>query len=331
MYLLLVLLWLVGLVFYLMALVRTWRISPLLAVLMFLFWPVGIYVLVKYWNEGDGPRMPLLASLGTSVLALLLVLMFMPRLHLIEDEGPGFDEAITAPADEDLISRNARRARALANLPRRNDTVTISDAPIAINPPAHFHFIDREALMQAFGGTVDEPAASTIGWFVHERVDLTGKRAWHVEIDYFGDGYVANSGLAGVATETLRADAQAAMNRQAELLSAEPDHISAYAELPSFDPRTARATWVEEVSKYGRGEPMLDCYALQLGRKGVALLSISSIDPTRQELCLRSVRMLAAHVQFGRGQEYADHSRMLDRSAPYALGDLISGAFIDKR
>lgn len=330
MFLIILLLWLVCIGYYIVALVRTWRASPLLAILMLLFSPVAIYVLIKYWSEDDGPRRPLLISLGTSLLLFVFALMYMPKIHLGEQDENAFDQAITAPADEDLVSRNVRRARALASLPRRNDTVAIADTPIAINPPAHFHFIDREALMEAFGGTVDEPAASTVGWFVHERIDLTNRRAWHVEVDYFGDGYVPGGGLSGVATETLLAATQTELNRQAEAMSADADRISGYAEVPSYDPRTARATWVEQVSKWGRGEPMLDCYSLQLGRKGVAMLSISGLEPQRQELCLRSVRMLAAHVQFGRGQEYADYSRMLDRNAPYTLADLITGAFIDK-
>ena len=48
---------------YLLALVRVWRSNQMLAIVMLLFWPAGLYALVRYWNQKDeGVRTPLLAS-----------------------------------------------------------------------------------------------------------------------------------------------------------------------------------------------------------------------------------------------------------------------------
>lgn len=329
MFTLIILLWLVFLACYLIAVVRTWRSSALWAVLMLLLLPAGVYVLIKHWSEQGGPSRPLLAAFAAFALAFGLGHRLAPQIAIDQLEGEVDSQTVTGPESEDEVSRSARRARALSTLSRQVGAVTIAETPIAIDVPTHFQFIDRAALMQAFQGTIDEPDETTVGWFVHERVDLTNRRAWHVEVDYLGDGYVPSSGFASVSADALRARVQSGLDQMAQLEGDDPTLISGYAELPTYDPRTARATWVQTMVPHGRGAPELDCHAVQLGRKGVVLLSITAIAPSRQELCLRSVRMLAAHTQFGRGQEYADYSRMLDRKAPYDLAGLITGSLAE--
>lgn len=313
----------VGGLLYLLGAARVWRSNHLVAILMVFFWPVGVYALFKYWGEKqDSPRTPLLLALGA--FALWGGLLGWNVTHAppqVADE-----EDMAEPAEDDggdAIANRVRRSIAIANLRRQTGSVDIPDAPVSIEVPEHFRFIDRASLLNAFVGSAGMPDDTTVGWLVHERVDLTAKGAWHVEVDYLGDGYVASNDFAASGA-TMLARTQAAARKVA---GGDDDvaQLQRFAEAPTFDPAAARVSWVEE---WSRGEsPTLDCHAIQLGRKGAMLFSITDAAATRQELCLRSVRMLAAHAHFGPGQTYADHSRALDRNAPYVLTDLVTGQY----
>jgi len=317
--------------FYLLGVVRVWRRSYIEGFLMVFFWPIGFYALFKYWGEKeDSPRTPLLLALAIfGVWASFIGWSFMHApTHVAAD-----DYEAMSPAEEgsgDTIADHVKRSVAIANLRRQSGSVDVPDAPVSIDVPEHFRFIDRASLLNAFSGTDDEPNDSTIGWLVHERVDLSSDQAWHVEVDYLGDGYVASSDFAAIGGDALLARAQDAARKLAGD-DADATLLQRFAEAPTFDPASARVNWVEEVSQRGHATPALDCYAIQLGRKGAVFFSILDAAAKRQELCLRSVRMLAAHAHFGPGQTYADHSRALDRNAPYTLADLVTGAYVADR
>lgn len=313
---------------YLLGVVRVWRRSYIEGFLMVFFWPIGLYALFKYWGEKeDSPRTPLLLALAVfGVWASIIGWGFM---HTPTQIASG-DEEMMSPAEEgggDTIADHVKRSVAIANLRRQTGSVDIPDAPVSIDVPEHFRFIDRASLLNAFSGTDDEPDDSTVGWLVHERVDLSSDQAWHVEVNYLGDGYVASSDFAPLGGDALLARAQESARKLAEG-DDEGAQLLRFAEAPTFDPASARVNWVEEVAQRGHSSPTLDCYAIHLGRKGAVFFSIIDAAAKRQELCLRSVRMLAAHAHFGPGQTYADHSRALDRNAPYTLADLVSGAYL---
>jgi uncharacterized membrane-anchored protein len=71
--------------------------------------------------------------------------------------------------------------------------------------------------------------------------------------------------------------------------------------------------------------------ASKLGRNGALVYSISEIEASRRELCLRSVRLLAGRSAFEKGQTYADHSRLLDKKAGYDLVGLVTGTWAAKQ
>ncbi|HEY6942673.1 DUF2167 domain-containing protein [Dokdonella sp.] len=313
---------------YLLALVRVWRTEQMLAVLMLLFWPVGLYALVKYWGEKEaGVRTPLLAS-------FILVAVWAGALawgagYQPPDEPMVADDDTEAPAD-DGIGAQVRRSVALANLPLRGGLVDIPVAKASIDVPKHFRFIDRDALQAAFAGTDDEPEAQTVGWIVHERVDLAGKNAWHVDVDYLADGFVSDETFAAQSRETLLAAGQRATKAVSDQQDAgEPEFsLVDYAEMPRLDPASHTATWVEEIAYAGEhARHALDCYSVRLGRSGALVFTIADALPSQRELCLRSVRLLAGRSSFERGQAYADRSRLLDRKAKYDLVALVTGTF----
>jgi uncharacterized membrane-anchored protein len=312
---------------YLIGVVRVWRRSYIEGFLMVFFWPIGFYALFKYWGEKeDSPRTPLLLALA--VFAAWASFIGWGFLHT-PTQVASDDTEMMSPAEDgggDTIADHVKRSVAIANLRRQTGSVDIPGAPVSIDVPAHFRFIDRASLLNAFSGTDDEPDDGTIGWLVHERVDLSSDQAWHVQVNYRGDGYIASNDFATAGGDALLAHAQDAA-RKVATDAADGVQLLRFAEAPTFDPATARVNWVEEVSQNGHRSPALDCYAIQLGRKGAVFFSIVDAAVKRQELCLRSVRMLAAHAHFGPGQTYADHSGALDRKAPYTLTDLVTGEY----
>ena len=70
---------------------------------------------------------------------------------------------------------------------------------------------------------------------------------------------------------------------------------------------------------------------MRLGRAGVLMFSVVDTVPSRRELCLRSVRLLAGRSAFEKGQTYADHSRLLDKKAGYDLVGLVTGTWAAKQ
>ncbi|HEU4663173.1 MAG TPA: DUF2167 domain-containing protein [Dokdonella sp.] len=311
---------------YLLAIVRVWRTEQMLAILMLVCWPVGLYALVKYWGEKEaGVRTPLLASFV--LVALWAGAIAWGASYQPPDEPMAADDDTQEPAD-DGIGAQVRRSVALANLPLRSGLVDIPVAKASIEVPAHFRFIDRDALQSAFAGTEDEPEAGTVGWLVHERVDLAAKHAWHVDVDYLADGFVSDETFAAQSRETLLAAGQRATKALSDQQDAgEPEFsLVDFAETPRLDPASHTATWVEEIAYAGKGaHHALDCYGVRLGRSGALVFSISDALPSQRELCLRSVRLLAGRSSFERGQTYADRSRLLDRKAGYDLVALVTG------
>ncbi|MGN6519347.1 MAG: DUF2167 domain-containing protein [Dokdonella sp.] len=321
----------VGGLLYLLAAVRVWRTEQMLAMVMLLFWPAGLYVLVKYWGEKEaGVRTPLLASV--IVIAAWVGILAWGASHVppeVEMIADGEEEQATAAAD-DGIGAHVRRSVALANLPMRSGLVDIPVAKASIEVPAHFRYIDRADLQLAFAGSDDEPGPQSIGWIVHERVDLSAKDAWHVDVDYLADGFISDETFAAQSRETLLAAGQRATRALSDQQEAgEPEFsLVDYAEMPRLDPASHVATWVEQIAYSGKGtRHSLDCYSVRLGRTGALMFSISDTGVARRELCLRSVRLLAGRSSFERGQTYADRSRLLDRKAKYDLVGLVTGAF----
>lgn len=311
---------------YLLATERVWRSNPKLAVAMLLVWPVGVYVLVRYWSrDEEGVRMPLLAAFG--VFALWLGVF---AWHA--GEAPPGATATTdedAPADgRDVAQR--RRSLALVHLPTSRGRVDMPVAKASIVVPEHFRFIDRVALQRAFAGSDDGPGPRTVGWLVHERVDLAAEDAWYVDVEHLADGFVSDESFAGQSRETLLAAGQSATRTLSDQQEAgEPEFsLVDYVETPRLDASLHTAAWVEEIAYTGKhAHRALDCHAVRLGRSGVLAFSITGIAPSRRELCLRSVRLLAGRSSFEPGQTYADRSRLLDRKATYDLVALVTGTW----
>ena len=315
---------------YLLALVRVWRSEQMLAVMMFLFWPVGLYALVKYWGDKDaGVRTPLLASFGTFALwasALAWGVMHAPPIPV--DDGTVYEDAGESDGGDGGLADKVRRSVALASLPRQGGRVDFPGAHASIDVPAHFRFIDRDALVKAFAGTDEEPGAQLLGWLVHEKVDLGAKDAWHIEVGRLADGWISDETFAAQSRETLLAAGKRATKAMSD--DEGPDEpaytLVGYPEVPRLNTADHSATWVEELAYDGKAAHRLDCYSVRLGRNSALFYAITDMPTRQQELCLRAVRLMAARSGFEQGNGYADRSRLLDRKAPYDLVGLVTGA-----
>ena len=316
---------------YLLAVVRVWRSEQILAVMMFLFSPVGLYVLVKYWGDKEaGVRTPLLASFGTAVLWLAMLAWGASYQPALPPDGFEDDGLVQQQDEGDGLAEKVRRSVALASLPSQGGRVDFPGAHASIDVPVHFRFIDRSALEKAFADTVDAPGEHLLGWLVHEKVDLSATDAWHIEVGRLADGWISDETFAAQSRETLLAAGKPAMKAMSDAQSPDEPAFSlvGYPELPRMNAADHSVAWVEEIAYDSVAAHVLDCYAVRLGREGGLLFEIADMPASRQELCLRAVRLMAARSGFEQGRGHADRSRLLDKKAPYDLVGLITGTWV---
>src|SRR5690606_39231476 len=192
-----------------------------------------------------------------------------------------------------------------------------------IDMPVHFRFVSAASLRAAGLDTVNVPHAESIGWMVHESVNLATDDAWAIEVDWFGEGYVSSERLTAFGNVALLAEARATAERLAELDASEEVELVRFAETPVFDVSEARLTWIEEVAY--AGERSLDCHAVKLGRGGALMFTVASMEPQRHELCLLAVRLAAGSSRFEHNHASADYSRLFDSKSPIDLVDIVPG------
>ena len=309
---------------YLFGAMRIHRHDRRLGVLSFLLLPVGVYATVRYWRaEDDNPRVPVL-------VALALAGVWLGMLAFTVGAGSGEDVAgesresgeYAQGAGDDATSASARRSVSLAGLPYRRGIVELADVQAQIDVPTHFRFVPAAALRAAGLAPGAVPHAKSIGWIVHEGVDLAAGDAWYVEVDWFGEGFVGSERLTAYGNAALLAEARATAARLAGSGAREGELVR-FAETPVFDVSDARLTWVAETDH--AGERTLHCHAVKLGRSGALQFSIASMAPERGELCLRAVRLAAASSRFNANRGFADYSRLFDTKSPFDLVDIVTG------
>lgn len=333
--LLLLVLPLIGGLVYLYAVARVWRAEPMLGIAMLLFWPVGLYALAKYWNDDEAAlRRPLLAAFGLFAIWLGALIRGAGSVSLPEEDLALDDSEQASSAGEDGgLADQVRRSVALGSLPQQTGRVDFPGAHASIEVPTHFRFIDRDALVKAFAGTEDEPGEQLLGWLVHEKVDLTGKDAWHIEVGRLADGWISDETFAAQSRETLLATGKQATKAMSDAEGpGEPSYsLVGYADMPRLDAAAHSATWVEEIAYEGKPAHVLDCYSIRLGRDSALIYTITEMAMSRRELCLRAVRLMAGRSGFEHGKGYADRSRLLDRKAPYDLVGLVTGSALSQQ
>lgn len=307
----------------LLAAVRIWRHSVLGSLCVVFLSPLAsIWALIRYWNEPEvRVRVPLIASL------LIFGVWWGVVLHGVSEGERELAHRRNMPHESDA-QMQARFASELSQLPLKSGRVDIASGKADIDVPGHFRFVPRVHLMALyakFGTLIDK---STSGWMVHESVNLADDDAWFVEVDWHPVGYVDEGAFVTQSSATLfekgRDNDRVMSERQGE----DPDEhrIVRYAEEPELIGDQHTVTWVEEFATTEKDEHRLDCYAAKLTRKGYFMYSITDVARTRQELCLRTVRLAAARTAPASGEAYADHSSFFDHKAKFDLAAIVTGA-----
>jgi uncharacterized membrane-anchored protein len=300
--------------------VRVGRVNLIEGLCVFFLWPVGgIWSMIAHRRDpGVKIRVPMLLAL---VISGVWLSVYISGLRGEREYLAAYNARHQAAGAESTLAKQLRLSVAVANLPFRAGAVDVASAHARIDVTAHFRFVDRAALESLYRQFDDELDASTVGWLVHESVNLADEEAWFVVVDWYRDGFVAEADFASLPTGTLLADAQ----RTTQALSDDEDYrLVGYAEEPELDASRHLATWVEETAEGGAAH-RLDCYAAKLGRRGAVQFTIEDVATSRRELCLRSVRLAAARTTFADGENYADHSRLFDRKARYNLAGFVTG------
>ena len=311
---------------YLLAIARMWRIHPRLAVVMLVFPPAVLYALVRHWRDRcNNIRLPTFGAM--TVLALWSGLIAAGVVPASDTRDGGARSALVAAGDSRVDDRALRFAVALANLPYRSGRVELARAHALIDVPVHFHFIAGQDLQTLNAETDRDSGQDTLGWLVHESVNLAAPDAWFVKVEWLGDGFVAESDLAVYAHQALLADAQHATAQRSDLQGggAKGFSLVRYAEPPAFDAARHEVAWVEELAYANRTEHRLDCYKAKLARGGALVYSMRAVDMQRQELCMRAVRLAATRTQFASGHAFTDRWGWFDRNADYDVVELVTG------
>ncbi|WP_386068509.1 DUF2167 domain-containing protein [Tahibacter sp. UC22_41] len=259
-----------------------------------------------------------------------VVLATMQTLDAEGDDGDGEGSAATVHRDAEFenpapvpvqerpaetISYSEAARRAVFNRGR----YTREAIGVTIDVPAKFRLInaaDARRMDRSRGRTEDN---RVLGWIIHEKLALTDPDAWHVNMRWLSDGWIAAAPLDAV---TLLDDAQRNKTPNPRVVVSNGDLLG-YAAAPQFDGQVL--DWTEERLLVNSDDRVVDCHALRLGRRGALEFSIVGMPSASAALCQSTVRLLAARTSFMPGKEYAEAPPEGLR-APYSVAALTTHA-----
>lgn len=228
---------------------------------------VGIDVEMVPEQTGSGP-----ASTGATIS--IEPSGRAPRAFASPAAGARVPVAATEPSME-FAAAPARVARVpLRELNFRRGDVRLAPAFSRIQVPEHFRFIARHQL-GLLSELRDVPVSEhTLGWIIHERVDLNSAHFWFVDVQFHEAGHIA---------APSPGDTVAAMQ---------------------WDPATATASWGQPAGVAGRGT---DQSAAKLTRHGAILFRVPELKDEQLELGLRAARLMAARTELDQGWAHAEY------------------------
>lgn len=201
-----------------------------------------------------------------------------PRAFVSPAEGPGavsLPESDAQNAPTAFAAAPAKVARVpLRELNFRRGNVRLGAAWSRIQVPQHFRFIARHQLgllAERRGIPVSE---QTLGWIVHERVDLNSAHFWFVDVQFHEAG-----------------------------------HLAAPAPAPGdsalqWDAASATAIWGQSAAGESRG---FDQSAAKLTRHGAILFRVPGLTAAQRELGLRAARLMASRTEPDQGWTHAEY------------------------
>lgn len=227
------------------------------------------YATISVEPAGRGPRV--FASPSASQAA--------PAPSAIAPAADATPEFAAAPATVAKVP--------LRELNFRRGQVRLSAAFSRIQLPEHFRFIGRHQL-GLLSELRDIPVSDqTLGWIVHERVDLNSAHFWFIDVQFHEAGYLA------------------------------PPEPGATGSGMQWDAASALAIWGQPDRVAGRGMQQL---AAKLTRHGAILFLAPELQDDQLELGLRAVRLMAARTAPEQGWAHAEY---IGEGAPQTLAQWV--------
>ncbi len=169
----------------------------------------------------------------------------------------------------------------------RSGTVRLPPALATLDVPEHFRFIARHqlGLLSELRGIA--VAEHTLGWIVHERVNLNSADFWFVEVSFHEVGHLAPPSPGGSVAAL------------------------------QWDATNATAIWGRPAVPAERG---IDQSAAKLTRHGAILFRAPELHEDQLELGLRAVRLMASRAEPESGWE---HAEFIGESSPLSLAQWV--------
>lgn len=189
------------------------------------------------------------------------------RAPIAAAAAPASPAAAPAAAEELQFAPAPAQIRKvpLRELRFRRGQIRLSQAFARLDVPQHFRFVSAQQL-----GTLAEmrgiPVSdATIGWLVHERVNLGSSTFWFVDVQFHESGHL--SAPAADATPT-----------------------AGRASILAWDGDRAMAIWSSPWGQQAAGKELA---AAKLMRHGAVVYRLPDLAPDQAELGLRAARLLA--------------------------------------
>lgn len=211
----------------------------------------------------------------------------MSRANTATVAGVG-GSSISAESDMQFAPALAKvHSTPLHEIRFRRGEVRLQPAFSTFRVPEHFRFIARHQLgllSQLRGIAVAE---HTLGWLVHERVNLNSADFWFVEVSFHEVGHLAPP-LPGATLTAVQWDAASAI-----------------------------ANWGRPAVPAERG---IDQSAVKLTRHGAIRFRVPELNSDQLELGLRAVRLMASRTEPDRGWEHAEY---IGEESPQTLAEWV--------
>ena len=213
-------------------------------------------------------------------------------------DTPDFDDADLAAVDPDrrwstrapLSPRKVRLRQdeaslrsAARQLSYRFGSVPLVAAHAALRLPRGFRFVpgySLPAMARAVGRPFDRH--TTLGWVVHDSVDIAAADAWYVEVEFLKTGLLRAPRRLDVLLPGLAGD---------PLADGSGHRFGSELLAPAWLADAGVATW--GVMKHGAADRRAEILAVLPLRHGALVFVMHDVPPERYELGLRTTRLLA--------------------------------------
>ncbi len=312
--------------------VSAWRVGTTWGLLTLIFWPIALVPLIQTWKSDGDLRLPFFLLLVSSIVQTKLWLDQREQQQALLSElgDESFEQSALAeapPADtgfDDEIAARIRWQQTIDNLSYRHGEIELRPAKAALELPESFRFIGRASVDRVLKVMGEEAIDELQGWVIHQSVNLVKDDAWAIEVLWWDDGFLPLRSLATLTADELWADALVA---NAELSALNEAQGYWGHDLLSYGvPPTAEGDlvyWAKRLA-FDDGSTSIDCHALKRGRNGWLEFTLQFMPVEQLELCLRSVRLIAARADYEHGSAARDASRR-ERNPDYSLVDVITG------